>query len=119
MKPLNNIDLFLKRFNNFKDGEFRSIKIISPTTIEIKLAGQDEAREFDWLGIKLEFTGINDAQLLENKKLMHLDMSNGISILNHNNSLAFGVGECYNVSNIKTASIYLICTQIKYEEENF
>ena len=94
MKPLTNIDSFLKRFNHFKDGEFRSIEIISPTTMLIHLAGQDEARAFDWVSVNLEFTNIISAQLVEDSKLPLLDMSEGISIINNTNSLAFGIGEC-------------------------
>ncbi len=81
MKPLNDFEDFLKRFNHFKNGEFRSIEIVSPTKIVLTFVGQDESREFDWISLKLELSRVQDTKLLENKKLPLLDMSVGISIL--------------------------------------
>ena len=119
MKPLTNVDTFLKRFNNFKGGEVRSIEIISPAVIIITLAGQDEARAFDWISLQLECNGVNDAQILDNSKLTHLDMNEGISILNTGTSLAFAVGECYNESSIKSSSCFIECSSMKYKEGLF
>jgi len=119
MKPLTNIDNFLKRFNNFKDGEFRSIDINSPSSITLTLAAQDNAREFDWISVKIELTGVSDAKVLQNEKLHLIDMSDGISIINENEKLAFGIGECYNISSIKNSICYIECSNIKYEEGLF
>ena len=119
MKPITNIDEFLKRFNNFKDGEFRSIEVSSPTTMLVTLAGQDNARAFDWISLKLEFNGISDARILDNSKLAFVDMSDGISIINEDTKLAFGIGECYNISNIKSSTCYVECSSIKFEEDLF
>ena len=119
MKPLANVDEFLKRFNHFKDGEFRSIEVISPTTMLVTLAGQDEARAYDWQSVKLEFQGITDARLIENTKCALIDMNDGISIIKDNNILAFGIGECYNVSSVKTSSCYIQATYIKYQDNSF
>jgi hypothetical protein len=119
LKPLTNIDEFLKRFDNFKGGEVRSIEITSPSLMTITLVGQDEARAFDWISVQLECSGISDAQILDNSKLVHLDMNEGISILNTNHSLAFAVGECYNRSSIKSSSCFIECSNMKYEEGLF
>lgn len=119
MKPLQNIEAFLKRFDNFKGGEFRSIEVISPTKMIITLAGQDEARAFDWLTIAFECNNITDAKLLDATKLSLLDMSEGVSIINTHDTVAFGIGDCYNISSIKTSSIYIECSHIKYEERAF
>ncbi len=119
MKPLTNLDKFLKRFNNFKDGEFRSIEVISPTTMLVTLAGQDSAREFDWVSIKLEFNNVSDARIIEDNKLSLLDMGDGISLVKKDNKFAFGTGECYNFSNIKSSTCYIECSNIKYEENLF
>jgi len=119
MKPLTNVEDFLKRFNDFKDGEFRKIEVISHDIMCITLAGQDEARAFDWISLKLEFTSVNDARLLEDNKLSLLDMSDGISIINNDNLFAFGLGECYNDSSIKSSICYIKCKSIKYEEALF
>jgi len=118
-KPLTNIKEFLKRFNNFKDGEFRSIEIISPITIIITLAGQDEARGFDWISMKLELNGINDARLIDNTKLSLIDMSDGVSIVNTENRSIFAIGKYNTISNIKNSSCFIDSSTIKYEEGLF
>ena len=119
VQPLNNIQTFLKRFDHFKGGEFRSLEVITPTTILVTLAGQDEARAFDWISVKLEISNVSDAVLLDASKLSLLNMNDGISIINTNNSLAFGIGECYNLSSIKSSSCFIECSNIKYEEGLF
>ena len=121
MRPLIQTQLtpFLQRFNNFRDAEFRSVEILSGLNILLTLAVQDSARAFDWITIKLEFNGLNDAKLLENNQLAYLDMDNGISLLFEENNFAFSTGECYNISCIKNSSLYLIAKSLKYEEGAF
>jgi len=119
VKPLTNIEEFLKRFDNFRDGEFRSVEIISPTDISLTFAIQDSARAFDWISITLEFNGVCDARLQDNNKLSLIDMSEGITILKENNKLAFGIGECYNINSIKNSSLFIESTNIKYKEGLF
>lgn len=119
MKPLQNIETFLKRFNYFRDGEFRSVTIINPTTILIILAGQDEALAYDWKSIHIEFSGVLDAKLLVDTQYTLLDMSNGISLLQSANTIAFGVDECKTIASIKTSSCYIEATTLKYEENAF
>ena len=120
MKPLLAKDLaaFMQRFNNFKDGEFRSLEVVSPTTMKITLAGQDEARAFDWISLELEFNGVSDARLLDNSKLHLVDMGDGINLIS-DGKIAFGLGKYDNLSSIKNSSCYIICSDIKYQEGNF
>lgn len=120
MKPLlaKNLAAFMQRFNNFKDGEFRSLEVISPATMKITLAGQDEARAFDWISLELELNGVNDARLLESSKLHLVDMSEGINLI-YDKNFAFGVGEYDSLSSIANSTCYIICTDIKYQEGNF
>jgi len=121
MKPLtsNNIPAFLERFNNFKDAEFRSIEIISPLQAKLVFALQDAARAFDWITIELEFNGISDARLLEHNRLSFVDMDDGVNIVKDDDLFAFGIGECYNISNIKNSICYLIASDLKYKEGSF
>lgn len=121
MKPLiaDKLPAFLERFDNFKDAEFRSIEIISPLQIRFTFAVQDSARAFDWITITLEFNGVKDARLLESNRLNMVDMNDGINIVKDENLFAFGVGECYNISNIKNSVCYLIADDLKYEEGLF
>jgi len=121
MRPLNASELptFVERFSRFEDAEFRSTQIISADEIEITLAVQDSARAYDWITITLAFNGVSDARLLEDKKLSLLDMSLGANIIKENNTFAFGLGECYNISSIKNSSCYIISQSLKYKEGPF
>jgi len=119
MKPLTNIKGFLDRFCNFYDGEFRHVDVISPTTISITLTTQDKAKEFDWVSVTLEFSGVSDARLLENDKLNLVDMSEGISIIKENNLFYFGIARCENISSIKTSTCHIESSSLKYKQEAF
>jgi hypothetical protein len=121
MKPLlaTHLDTFLQRFDNFKGGEIRSIDVTSPTQIVMTLAGQDSARSFDWITIKLEFNSVSDARVIENSKLKFIDMSNGITIINNDNIFAFGIDECYNISSTKNSACFVVCTDLKFQEGAF
>lgn len=121
MKPLLATELkkFLQRFDNFRDGEVRSIATISPTMIVITLAGQDSARDFDWISVELEFSSVRDAKVIENSKLNFVDMSNGISIINDDKLFAFATDECYNISSARNSTCFIVCSDIKFKEGAF
>jgi len=121
MRPLlkKEIASFLKRFNNFKDAEVRSLEVITAASIKVIFTVQDSSRAFDWITIELEFNGISDAKLIQEKKLSFIDMSEGITLLDHNNKFAFGMAECYNVASILSSSLYIIADSLKYKEREF
>jgi hypothetical protein len=113
------IELDLKRFENFRDSEFKNIEIKSPTEISLSFALQDSAREFDWIVLELVFSGVSDARLIDTDKLAFIDMSDGITILKDDQSIAFGISECYNIKSIKTSVCYIIASSLKYYEKKF
>ena len=121
MKPLLAKELanFLNRFGNFVDGEIRSIDIISPTSMKLVLAGQDQARGFDWLTVELEFDGVSDARLIDGAKLALLDMSNGISLLYEDSNFYFGIDNYDTVSSITNSISYITSSTLKYQEGSF
>ena len=121
MKPLLAKELpnFIKRFGNFVDAEIRSVEVISASTMLVTVACQDCARDFDWITITLELSGISDARLLEDSKLSLVDMSEGLSLIYEENSFAFGIGDYYNLSGIKNATSYIISSCVKYKEGSF
>jgi len=121
MKPLqtNKLKEFLERFDNFKDAEFRSIDIISPTQISVLFAVQDSARGFDWLTIRLEFNGVSDAKLLDTNKFSLADMSDGISLFNYNSTFYFALGNYSNENNFTNSNCYVRAQSVKYEEGSF
>ncbi len=119
VKPITNINEFLKRFDNFKDAEFRSIEVVSPTSMQLTFATQDRARDFDWLTIALEFSGISDAKLLDANKLAHIDMQDGITLISKDKGIAFGIGEYKSQTSIIDSVCYILSTSVKYSEGQF
>ena len=109
----------LKRFDNFKNADLRSLEIISPTHIKLTVAVQDNARAFDWITLTLDFFGVSDAKLLEQKKLKFIDMSEGVTLLNTDQQFAFAIGACYNIQAVKNSIFYIIFKDLKYTEGQF
>ena len=112
MKPLLAKELpnFVKRFGNFVDGELRSVDVISPTQINITLACQDVARGYDWLSLEFEFKNISEASLIDNNKLLHVEMNDGININYENNNFIF---------KTNNATLKIVATELKYQEKPF
>ncbi|MGE4396028.1 MAG: hypothetical protein AB7D34_01085 [Sulfurimonas sp.] len=121
MRPLlkKEIDTFLDRFGRFVDSEFRSIEIVSPSTVKITLAAQDSARGFDWITVDLEFDGVSDANLPQSSKLPHLDMSDGVTLISKGDLFAFGVGSYDALSNITDSLCYIKAGSLKYSQGAF
>jgi len=120
MRPLeySKLDSFLKRFNNFIDAEFRALEVVNPTTFKITFALQDGAKEFDWITLSLEFSGVSDAKLLDENKMSFVDMSDGVTFLFEDNSFIFAPQQ-HSKSSIINASYYIICNNLKYMEGQF
>lgn len=121
MKPLTSPALseFLERFENFKGSELRSLEVINPFEIKIVIATQDKARAYDWITVELLFSGVQAANLVEENQLQFIEMEDGANIMFEENSFAFGVGECYNISSVKSSSLYIISETLKYQEGQF
>jgi len=120
MKPLlpNKFEEFLNRFQNFEDGEFRALEIVDATTMKATFAVQDAARDFDWLTIELEFSGVNDARLINDSQLSLVDMSDGISLVADGNKVGFSIGK-YNITSINNSICYIMFNNLKYQEGLF
>jgi len=121
MKPLNKEEItkFLERFDDFKESEIRSLKIISPMEIELQFAVQDKARAFDWITVDMNFFGVTDARMVENKNLDYLVTDNGVTLINDNDTFAFALGHYQNTTALKDAQLYIISKSIKYNEGAF
>jgi len=113
------VGIDLARFDNFKGAEFRSLDILSPLEITATFAVQDAARAHDWITITLKFSGVSDARLVDGNKISFIDLNEGISIIKDDKSIAFGIGECYNIDTIKNSACYILANSFKYEEGNF
>ncbi|MBW6488963.1 hypothetical protein [Sulfurimonas sp.] len=121
MRPLlkNDLESFLKRFGNFIDAEFRSIEILTPTTLKITLAAQDSARGFDWITIGFEFSGVSDARLIESSKLPHADLSEGITLIHKEDSFRFALGAYNSFSAAANSACQIKASSLKYAEGSF
>ena len=112
MKPLlaKELPAFTKRFGNFIDAEIRSLEVLSPITMKLVIACQDENRGFDWLTLEFEFNSVSDASLIDSDKLSYIDMVDGISLTN--DSQIFSL-------KINNSTLFINSAIIKYQEGNF
>jgi hypothetical protein len=120
MKPLleKEINAFMQRFDNFRDAEFRSLKVVSPSEIRLIFGVQDRARAFDWISLEVEFLEIKDAKLLNFDKVKLVSMDEGATFLK-SDSFAFCIGKYSDTTNMKDSIAYVICDSIKYKEGTF
>lgn len=90
MKPLLKKDItnFLDRFDNFSSSEIRGLQVLTPSSFELTLATQDKARAYDWITLTLNFNEVNDAKLVEEKNLPHIDLSEGMSLIHEGDMFA-------------------------------
>lgn len=121
MKPLNkqSTQQLLERILNGTDAELRSITVLGPTTMQLRMSVQDKNRGFDWLDIIFEVNGITNAQLLDDTKLAYVDMSEGISILYDGDNVGLGVGEYTSLAALESSTLFFIGSGIKYAETDF
>ena len=113
------VGIDLERFDNFKDAEFRSLEIISPTNIEVTFAVQDKARAFDWITLTLKFFGVKDARLIDGAKIAYVDMSDGISMIKENGTFACGIGAYKDAASLQNATCYILADDFKSQEGLF
>ncbi len=121
MKPLSSstaINL-LDRIEYAFNGEVRSVVIDSPSVMSLTISVQDRGREFDWIDIQFEVSGITDARLVDEDKLAYIDMDDGISIVFEKNQAGIAIGKYTTLTNLTNSSLYLLGTNIKFEELNF
>jgi len=118
MKPLLHTTLedFLYRFESFANSELNEIEIITPTSIKLFVSTQDRQRSFDWIGLDFLFEEVVEANLIENEKLKHVDMEDGLSIIHENGLFYFMIGNYKTANGTKDAICYIISKSLKYNE---
>ena len=121
MKPLlaNKTTELLTRIDNAIAGELFTVTMNSPLNFTIELSVQDKNRGYDWINIGFEVDGVSDARLIEDDKLSLVDMSDGISIVFEGDTCAIGIGDYNSIDAIKSATLYLVGSTLKYEERPF
>ncbi len=118
MKPLlvSTLEDFLYRFENFQNSQLDEIEITSPTSINVSISVQDRQRAFDWIGLNVLFEEVVEANLIDNEKLKHVDMEDGLSIIHENGLFYFMIGDYKTANGTKDALCYVISKSLKYQE---
>ena len=121
MKPLNQRSAkeLLERIDNATNTEIRSLTLIDPTTMQLRLSVQDRNRGFDWIDIILEVGGVNDARLVDDAKLPFVDMAEGLSICYHEEQAGLGIGSYGSLERLRDSTLFIIGSGIKYAEAEF
>lgn len=117
MKPLSKNDLktFMHRFDSAKGGELVSFEILNPSSFAIALTVQDTNRAFDWVNLVMEFSGVTEAKLLDDKALKAVDMGEGMNIAFSDEGIQVGFGSDEYLSS----PLHLRAETVKYEERDF
>jgi len=110
------IDTLLKKYNNFKYEQLRSIQQLPDGSKIVTLVVQDEDGE-DTNTVKLEFNNINDSKILVNDVLSFLDMTSGITLIKENNLYGFAIGSGTAMLHVHNAPLYIIASDVKVIEE--
>ena len=110
------IDTLLKKYNNFKYEQLRSIQQLPDGSKIVTLVVQDEDGE-DTNTVKLEFNNINDSKILVNDVLSFLDMTSGITLIKENNLYGFAIGNGSAMLQVHNAPLYIIASDVKIIEE--
>lgn len=111
------IDSLLEKYDNFKDAQIRSIDTTSDDSKIITLVVQDDDGE-DIQRVKIEFINIHNSKILINSVLAFLDMMSGISIIKEHNLYGFAIGKSNAMTNIENSPLYIIASDIRFEEES-
>lgn len=90
-----------------------------PLTCVLTFSVQDKNRGFDWINIVFEINGVHDARLLEDDKLAHIDMRDGVSILFEEGGCGLLFGEYNRLAAHDDAVVYILGTAMKYQELPF
>ncbi len=118
MKPLiyTALEDFLYRFEHFANSELNEIDVITPTSIKLMVSAQDRQRAFDWIGLDFLFEEVVEAHLVDNEKLKHVDMDDGLTIIHENGLFYFMIGDYKTANGTKDALCYIISKSLKYQE---
>jgi len=112
------LDTLLKKYNNFKGAQIRSIDHLPNGAKLLTLIEQDEDGE-DMYSVKVEFTNVTTSKILESSVLPLLDMSSGITLIKENDLYGFGLGSGTVMLHVHNAPLYIIASEIQISEQSY
>lgn len=119
IKPLSVSTLtpLLTRIDDARDGQIRSLILLSSSTLQIVFSVQDVARDYDWIEIVFQVNGVTDAKLVSDAVLPTLDMSEGITLELEATCCALAIGNYRGRAH--EAPLYILGTSLGYQERPF
>lgn len=111
------IDTLLKKYNNFKYEQIRSVKNLSDTSKCLSIAVLDDEGEDEAI-ISLEFSGIQASKILIDSVLSYMDMGDGITLIKENNLYGFAIGSGSAMLHVNSAPMYIVASEVKIEEKS-
>ena len=117
MKPLNprSAKELLERIDNATNAELRSLTLIDPTTVQLRLSVQDRNRTV----VVFEVSGVNDARLIDDAKLSYIDSSEGISICYDGEHAGLAIGSYGSLEGLRDSALFVIGSGVKFAEAEF
>lgn len=106
----------LKKYNNFKYAQVRSIEQFPDNSKTLTLAILDDDEE-DLNIVEIEFSNVQNSRILQNSVLGFLDMSSGISIIKENNLYGFALGSGTAMLHVHNAPLFIVAADIKIQEK--
>jgi hypothetical protein len=111
MQEINDL---LKKYNNFKYEQLRSVKQLPDSKI-VTLVVQDDDGE-DVSTINMTFTGVSASRILDASVLSLVDMSSGITLIKEKDLYGFALGSGDTMLHVHNAPLYIVATDVKVEE---
>lgn len=112
---MENVNALLKKYNNFKGAELRSIYPLAESSKVVTLVIQDDDGE-DLNSVEIEFNNITNSQILDNSVLSYMDMGFGISIIKEHGLYGFALGSGTAMLHVHNAPLYIIASEVKIKE---
>ena len=110
------INSLLKKYDNFRAAQLRTIQQLPDSSKIITIVVQDDDGE-DINTVKLTFNNINNSHILVDSVLPYLDMMSGISIIKEHDLYGFAVGRGDTMFYVHSAPLFIVASDITIEEE--
>ena len=112
---MENINILLEKYDNFRDAQIRSVKNLSDSSKVVTIVLQDDDGE-DLNSVNIEFNDIKQSRILEGSVLAFLDLMSGVSIIKEHDLYGFAIGSGTVMLHVHNAPLFIVASEIKIEE---